>query len=209
VGVVTISASYGARGREVGAAVADRLGLTFLDRAIPATVARQLNISDGEARDLDERAPSRFERIASAFANVAPIGAAGLGPESVQSPDEYRQATETVLREAADTGGAVVLGRAGMVVLRGRPDVLCVRLDGPEEARIAAMVADGVEETKARQAQRDLDRTRQAFARIFYDVRQDDPRLYHVMLDSTVLPVETCIEIVVLAAKVRFAQSPT
>jgi hypothetical protein len=146
VGVVTISAPYGARGHEVGTAVAQQLGLTLLDRAIPAAVARQLNISDEEAQDLDERAPRLWERLASLFANVGAIGAAGPGPETIQSPDEYRLATESVLRQTADTTGAVVLGRAGMVVLGGRPDVLCVRLDGPVEARIAHMVAHGTDE---------------------------------------------------------------
>jgi hypothetical protein len=185
--------------------VAEQLGLPLLDRAIPAAVARQLKISDDEAQDLDERAPSLWERLAGAFANVAPIGAAAPGPEAIESPDEYRRATESVLRQTADTTGAVVLGRAGMVVLGGRPDVLCVRLDGPVEARIAHMVAEGTDEAVARKDQRDLDRTREAFARIFYNVHQDDPRLYHLMLDTTALAAATCIEIVVAAAKARFA----
>jgi cytidylate kinase len=205
VGVVTISAPYGARGHEVATAVAQQLALPLLDRAIPAAVARQLKISDEEAQDLDERAPSLWERLAKAFANVAPIGAAAPSPEVTESQDDYRLATEAVLRQTADTTGAVVLGRAGMVVLGGRPDVLCVRLDGPVEARIAHMVAEGTDEAVARQAQRDLDRTREAFSRIFYNVQQDDPRLYHLMLDTTALPVATCIEIVVTAAKARFA----
>jgi len=206
VGVVTISAPYGARGREVGTAVAEQLGLVFLDRAIPAAVARQLNISEEEAEDLDERAPSLWKRFMSAFANVGPIGGAtALGIEALQSPDDYRLATEAVLRRTADTTGAVVLGRAAMVILGGRPDVLCVRLDGPVEARIAHMVAEGTDETAARQAQQDLDRSREAFARLFYNVHQEDPRLYHLMLDTTALPLATCIEIVVAAARARFA----
>jgi cytidylate kinase len=206
VGVVTISAPYGARGHEIASAVAERLGLPLLDRAIPAAVARQLDISDEEAQELDERAPSLWERFMSAFANVAPMGAvAALGPETIQSPDDYRLATEAVLRQTADTTGAVVLGRAAMVVLGDRPDVLCVRLDGPVEARIAHMIAQGTAEAAARQAQRDLDRSREAFARLFYNVHQDDPALYHLTLDTTALPVASCIEIVVAAAKGRFA----
>jgi cytidylate kinase len=67
------------------------------------------------------------------------------------------------------------------------------------------MVAEGTDEAAARQAQQDLDRSREVFARIFYNVHQDDPRLYHLMLDTTALPVATCVEIVVAAAKARFA----
>ena len=97
-----------------------------------------------------------------------------------------------------------MLGRAGMVVLGGRPGVRCVRLDGPVEARIAQVVAHGVDEASARQGQREVDSAREAYARVFFNVRQDDPRLYHVILDSTVLSAEACISIIVRAAQERF-----
>ena len=45
MGIVTISASYGAGGPEVGPAVAERLGLDFHDRAIPVRVAGRLGVS--------------------------------------------------------------------------------------------------------------------------------------------------------------------
>ena len=44
------------------------------------------------------------------------------------------QQTERVLAEIADGAGGVVLGRAGALVLRDRPDALHVRLDGPRGA---------------------------------------------------------------------------
>ncbi len=49
MGIVTISASYGAGGPEVGPAVAERLGLPFHDRAIPAQVAGRLGVSQDDA----------------------------------------------------------------------------------------------------------------------------------------------------------------
>lgn len=209
MGVVTISASYGAKGQAIGEVVAERLGLPFLDRAVPAAAARQLDIPEEVAEDLDERAPSVWERLARAFANTAsPIETATVIPaEATQSPEDFRRATESVLREIADTTGAVVLGRAGMSVLGDRPDVLCVRLDGPLEARIAYVVTEGISEEEARRAQRELDGAREAYARVFYGARQDDPHLYHVILDSTALDVATCVEIIVLAAGARFASN--
>src|SRR5260370_41104546 len=41
VGTVTIAASYGAGGSAIAPAVADRLGLALLDRAIPPAVATE------------------------------------------------------------------------------------------------------------------------------------------------------------------------
>jgi cytidylate kinase len=49
-----------------------------------------------------------------------------------------------------------------------------------------------------------VDRARDAYARVFFNVRQDDPRLYHLILDSTALSVEGSVDIIVRAASDRF-----
>jgi hypothetical protein len=207
-GVVTLSASYGAHGDKVGRALAGRLQLPFVDRAIPTTAAaRELGLPEDVAESLDEHPPGRWERIAAAFANLGmPVGPA-VPPEDLPlMPVQFRSETEAQLQHIADTTGAVVLGRAGMVVLGGRPDVLCVRLDGPVEARIAQVVGQGTDEASARRGQREVDNAREAYARVFFNVRQDDPRLYHVILDSTVLSAEVCVDIIVRAATGRFGE---
>ena len=204
-GVVTLSASYGARGDKIGRAVAERLDLPFLGRAVPtAAAAQRLALPEDVVESLDEPAPRLWERIATAFLGAdAPLGTVLPSEEVPDTPEQFRASTEAGLREFVDSSGAVVLGRAGMVVLGTRPDVLCVRLDGPVEARIAQVVAEGINEVSARQAQREVDGAREAYARVFFNVRQDDPRLYHVILDSTVLSVEVCVDVVVRAARER------
>ena len=205
-GVVTLSASYGARGDAVGRALAERLQLPFLDRAIPTSAAaHELGLPEDVAESLDEPASSFWERFAARFvwATAVPDLVADDVPLSL-TPEAFRKASEAELQRVADTTGAVLLGRAGMVALGHRPDVLCARLDGPVEARIAQVVKRGVGQAAARQGQREVDRARDAYARVFFNVRQDDPRLYHVILDSTVLSVEACVEIIARAAHDRF-----
>jgi cytidylate kinase len=207
--VVTLSASYGCRGEKIGHALAEQLNLPFLDRAIPPAQAHQLAQSADMAESLDEPVPSRWERIAMGFANAStPLGPTTMPPEVVETPDRFRTSSEAKLREIASTTGAVILGRAGMVVLANRPNVLCVRLDGPVEERIAQVVAQGVDEETARKGQREVDRARDAYARVFFNARQDDPKLYHVILDSTALSVEACVDIIVRAAADRFGTLP-
>jgi hypothetical protein len=205
--VVTLSASYGAHGDRVGRILAQRLDLPFLDRAIPVATAHELALSTEVAESLDEHVPSLWERMAMAFVNVpAPTGPSQLPPEQIKTREQFRAESESALREVADTTGAVILGRAGMVVLGKRPGVLCVRLDGPVEERIAQVVAQGIDEASARKGQREVDKAREAYARVFFGARQDDPRLYHVILDSTALTVETCVEIILRAARDRFGR---
>ena len=205
---VTISASYGARGEQVAQAVAARLSLPFLDRAIPHAVARRLQVSDEAAETQDERAPSRWNQFFGAFASVEFVSTAvGVSPAALESPETYVDATRRVIQQVADSTGAVILGRAGMVVLGGREDVLCVRLDGPLEARIAQAIADGADEEHVRETERDVDSVRERYASVFYNVRQDDAHLYHLVIDSTALPLDACVDIIIRAAHARTASS--
>jgi hypothetical protein len=202
--VVTISASYGAFGDRIARQLAERLNVPFFDRAIPAEVARELATATDIAESLDERVPSRWERIFMALANTPTLMGSGQIPTEVpQTLEPFRAECQSKLRGIAGTTGGVILGRAGMVVLGDRADVLCVRLDGPLEARIAQAVAQGVDEESARRDQLEVDRARDAYARVFFNARQDDPRLYHLILDSTVLPVDACLDIIVRAAQHR------
>jgi hypothetical protein len=204
-GMVTISATFGARGDRIARAVADRLGLPFLDRAMPLAPAPRLDLPGGLAESLDDPLPSRWARIVQAFANTAaPVGPAQVPMEITDPVERLRATSESLLEHLADGPGGVVLGRAAMVVLGGRPDTLCVRLDGPLEARVANAVAAGVEEDSARHGQRVVDGARDAYARVLYDARQDDLSLYHLVVDSTALSVDACVGIIVRGAWDRF-----
>ena len=48
--------------------------------------------------------------------------------------------------------------------------------------------------------QRETDGARDHYLRLFYRVRQDDPALYDLVIDSIVIPLETCTELIVMAA---------
>ncbi|MBV8220827.1 MAG: cytidylate kinase family protein, partial [Solirubrobacterales bacterium] len=76
-----------------------------------------------------------------------------------------------------------------------------VRLDGPEEARVAqGMRVEDVDEDEARRRQRTSDRARVDYVKHFYNTDPRDPRHYHLVLDSTVVPLVTCVDLIVAAA---------
>ena len=107
-----------------------------------------------------------------------------------------------VLRTLADTTGGVILGRAGAVVLAQHPAAFHVRLDGDRAGRLAraAEQVDGDEEAAARLLDQ-TDRDREGYVRYFYKVDPRDSRLYHLLLDSTVIPLDVCSDLIVTAAR--------
>ena len=204
MGVVTVSATFGAGGAEIAPAVAERLGLVFHDRVIPAQVAGRLGVTVEEAEANDESVVRGLWRLVASLGSMPdPVG--GVLPGSTL-PDEraYRLQTERVVTELADGPGGVVLGRAGAMVLAGRPDALHVRLDGPPEARLAAAVAHlGLPEDEVRREMEGADRTRAAYVRHYHRTDPAEARHYHLVVDSTAIDHATVVDLVVAAARAR------
>lgn len=200
--LVALSASYGAGGSRIGPVLAERLGVPFVDRAIPTAVAEQLSVPLDEAVAHDEQtAPSFIERMLGGFLG-SDTGAPTPLPAQAMSGEDFRRATEEVLCRQAETGEGVILGRGGAVVLREHPQALRVRLDGPVERRVRqAMRIQNVDEETARRTVRQLDRAHAAYLKQFYGVDVDDPTLYHLRIDSTAMPLEACVELIVVAAR--------
>src|SRR4051812_2103296 len=110
--IVTVSASYGAGGALVGPRLAERLGVPFLDRAIPSEVAERLAIPLEGAAARDASVGGLLSRVALRLAPIGLAFGAETPPDTVDE-ESYRRTTESIIREHASTGRVVILGRAG------------------------------------------------------------------------------------------------
>ncbi|MBO0703479.1 MAG: cytidylate kinase-like family protein [Candidatus Dormibacteraeota bacterium] len=213
MGTVTIAATYGAGGSVVAPRAAQMLGLRMIDRALgrseAAAAAQPLTDAD-QYLESDELHESRLTSILSRAMSVSGLWAGMPIPPEDIGYDQRIMETEKALRQAADSTGAVILGRAGVFVLAGRADTLHVRLNGPEEARCRqAMAITNTDHDQAAKEMKDGDRARRAYIGHFYPGEDwDDPRHYHLVIDSTAISLDAVVEIVVAAARDRFARIP-
>jgi cytidylate kinase len=187
--VVTLAALYGAGESVIGPRVAERLGVSFLDREIPDALTQH----------------SGSERLISLLGRAATIsGGAGGAAEHLDLQERrLRSHVEEFLARASVTGG-VALGRGGMVVLRDVPHALHVQLSGPREARVRqGMSIERVDRETAERHQEAEDEVRLRYVRRAYGVDGHDPRLYHLVIDSTALDLDACVELIVAASTAR------
>jgi cytidylate kinase len=184
--LVAISSPYGAGGSRVAPALAKRLGVPFLDR--PA----------GTEPEHDEGGKSLLSRLGSI--GLAWGTPAGMEFEDLVPGDARRREIEEELRALQAQGGGVVLGRAAAVLLRDDPRVLRVLLTGAPERRVEqAMAIEGIDrETAARRLER-TDRARIAYHQTLYCVDPRSPRLYHLIVDSTRVPLPTVVDLIAAA----------
>ncbi|MGH3171319.1 MAG: AAA family ATPase [Trebonia sp.] len=197
--LVTVSASYGAGGSVVAPALADRLGVPFLNRA----TSRSGAIVEGgpcfERAVPEEADLTPVHRLLASFTQAMPAGPTQSPPSSHHHDHRLRRQCEEGIRRLADADAGVILGRGAAVVL-GKEQGFHVRLDGPPELRLVQGAAvEGVSDEEARRRMSTADRARTAYVRRLYRADPADPRLYHLVIDSTAMPLEVVTEIILRA----------
>jgi cytidylate kinase len=205
VWLVTVSASYGAGGSVVAPALADRLGLPFLQRVTTSEGhVAEPGPCDEQLTD-DEVKATPVHRLLAAFTEAMPTGPTHSPPSTHHQDQHLRGHGEAGIHRLVAAGGGVILGRAAAVVL-GKDRGFHVRLDGPADRRVAQGAAiEGISEEQARERLRAADKARTAYVRRLYRTDPADAALYHLMIDSTAMPLETVIDLIVAAARAQSA----
>src|ERR1041385_2601476 len=103
MGTVTIAATYGAGGSVVAPAVAERLGVPLIDRAIPLALAHELDAPLGRALADDEHPdPGPVARILLRAMDMSGLFVGIPVPPGELGGDDRVAVTEELLRRAAD-----------------------------------------------------------------------------------------------------------
>jgi cytidylate kinase len=215
--LVTVSATYGTGGSVIAPRLADALGLPFVDRLITADMSqdaarrersgRAARSQEGLCEGEQETTPAG--RFLSYFARAASVGVVMTPDTVLEDDDTVRQRTQDGVRDLAAGAPAVLLGRAGAVLLGSRPRAYHVRLDGPVDRRVAwAATHENLGVEAARRRQNETDRARTLFVKRLFRADPADARLYHLVLDSTVLGVDATLQVLITAARAFFASNP-
>ena len=201
--LVTISAAYGAGGSIVAPALAERLGVPFLQRVTsneadatePGPCAEQLTENEASSTPV--------HRLLAAFTHGMPVGPTQSAPPAHVLEDDLRGNAEAGIRRMAANGEGVILGRAAAVVL-GKGTGFHVRLDGPPERRAAqGAVIESVGPEEAEVRLHRADKARTAYVRRLYRVNPVDAAHYHLVIDSTAIPLDAVTEIILQTMSAR------
>lgn len=209
---ITISRQYGSGGGEIAARLAQRLQWQLIDHEIVARVAHRLGITEEEASVRDERVEGFIARALNALQLAGPVVPIPATTATVQEERMYHEAVGQVVETAVNTGHVVIVGRAAQVLLAHRRDVLHVRIVAPLKQRVAYVAHREELDEAAAQARvqlKDRDRTRYLQAQHHVDV--NDPLLYDLVINTSILDLDTAVDLICLALerKTRKLTVPT
>ncbi len=203
--VVCISHATGAGGEEVGRLVAERLGFLYVDEEIVARAAAKGGVDSAEVAS-EERRKSLAARVLEAIAQGggetwAMGGGVPLGAGEELSGDDIRALIRETIEQTVARGNAVIVAHAASFAVRPGPAVLRILVTASPETRATRVAAaEGLDQTRAVRALKDSDAGRADYLRRFYDVREELPTHYDVVVSTDTLSAEEAAELVSRAA---------
>ena len=198
-----ISHATAAGGDEVGRLVAEALGFLYVDDAIVARAAAGGGIDPEEVAN-EERRKSLAARLVEALGRGGEAwalthgGAAAV--EDRRSEDMRALIRETIAQTATRGRVVIVAHGASHVVPRG-PGALRVLVTASSTTRVRRTAeAKALDEAGAtREIKRD-DAARRDYLKRFYDIDEELPTQYDLVVNTDVLSVEQAAQLVVQAA---------
>jgi cytidylate kinase len=200
--VVTISSQYGAGAVSIGSRLAQRLGYRLVDRQLPVVVSKRLRVPRADVEASEDPGNTMGER----FLQTLELGTPEMAAATLDPPfdRELLEGVQRAVRDYAQRGNVIILGRAAGLILGPSPSVLRVYLHAPIDARIAHVVETmGVaRDVAAREVER-IDKARRAYLKDWYGATLGDPENVELSLDTSAYSLDGAVEIVAASVGAR------
>lgn len=197
--VITIGRQCGSGGHTIGKLVAERLGIPFYDKEIIKAVAQRSGLSEDT---VEQKGEYSTQSIFDANASHG-ISAYNMSSRDTMPLAEQINAYQTeYIKEIAEQGSCVIVGRSADYILADREDTLNVFIYGDLEDRMARIVSEhGVAEKEAKTHVLERDKKRSKYYKHITDQVWGLAENYDICLNSSELGIEKCVEIILNCCK--------
>ncbi len=187
--IITISRQFGSGGRTIGKEVAAKLGIPCYDYELITQIAKESGFAEEYIKEQGEYTP-HGNWFVNAFA--------GRDFNGYSNQDYIWNIQRNVILELAQKSSCVIVGRCADYILRDEADCLTVFIHSDMEKRAKRIVEKYGESDEAPQKRlKDKDKRRAAYYQFYTDMKWGAVENYHVALDSGVLGIGKCVDILV------------
>ena len=176
--IIAISREHGTAGKQIGKLVAEQLNLPFYYKEMTVLAAQESGLDKEFLSDLNDNAPHFLYDL-------------------YLSTDVVKQAVvaqEKIIREIADNGSCVIVGRAADYVLRDYENIIPVFIHAPKDYRVnKIMEMYGDTEEEAITYMKHSDYARAGYYRNISGQKWGDPHNYSLCIDASI-GVENCVQ---------------
>ena len=189
--IITVGRETGSGGRLIGESLAQRLNIPCYDKKLIIETARRSGFHEEVIKENEEKKPKFF-------------WGAGLYGYENPLPVQLFIEQSNVIKEVAQNGSCVIIGRCSDYVLKEEYNVVNIFVHSPEEAR-ARRVAERENLTldKAKVHILRTDKARAAYYNYFTGQTWGESKNYHLTLDSEKLGIGGAVDLIMQYLKIR------
>ncbi|HCK88506.1 MAG TPA: cytidylate kinase [Erysipelotrichaceae bacterium] len=185
--IITISRQFGSGGRTIGKKLAAELGIPCYDSEIIAEIAKKSGFDQDYVRENSE-----YTSETGLFAALSGVDFYGHS-----NRDEIWITQCRVIRELAEEGPCVIIGRCADYVLKEDHDLLKVFIYSDMESRAKRIVEQyGESNVNPEKRLKDKDKRRAAYYELYTDQKFGDFNNYDLCLNSGTIGLDKCVDII-------------
>jgi len=181
--IITVEREYGCGAGQIARKLATQLGWKLWDQELTAEIARVANVEPSAVSMCEERVDSAFQQLVKVFWRGSYERRAELEHQPF-SPDRMVEVGEQVMREIAEQGNCVIVGRGAPYFLREREDVFHVFLYACRGDKLRRLQELGKSLHDAEELVDTVDRERILFVKRYFGADWPTRALYHMMINT-------------------------
>ncbi len=192
--ILTIGRQFGSGGREVGQKLAKTLDIAYYDKELMALAAKESGLSEEFFKKADERASSGLS-----YAFTMGYSYMGMFPPyaDVLSNDRLFLYQSDTIRNLAQKGSCIIVGRCADYILRDDPACLSFFIHDKKENRIQRIIeSEGVTVEQAEDLMAKTDKSRAAYYNYYTNKEWGVASSYNFSIDVSVLGINETVEFI-------------
>jgi cytidylate kinase len=194
--VITITSEYFACGQRVASGIADKLGFEFIGDRLVAEVAKELNMSEHEAKTFLKPGGSSLMRYLDKY-TCSVVQKVVDREHGCLDDSAYYEKTRELVEKIYKNENAVILGWGAQCILQKKPETFHVLLKKQADKKLAqVMEAKNIGQKQAEKLIKEDEEEKKAYIRKYFETDWQDPSLYNLIIDMEDYTIETAVGLI-------------
>ena len=205
--ILAIGRQFGSGGRDIGQKLAKAFGIGYYDKELITEAAKE----SGLCEDIFERADERANHALSYAFTMGYSSFIGMftPANDILSNDTLFKIQSDTIRNIADKGSCVLVGRCADYILRDDPACLSVFISNTIETRIQKIVERmGVTVEQAKELMTKNDKSRAAYYNYYTNKTWGMASSYNLCVDASILGIDGTVDFIKRFVDQKLEQHP-
>ncbi|MBQ9439177.1 MAG: cytidylate kinase-like family protein [Paludibacteraceae bacterium] len=203
--IITVGRQYAAGGRDIAKRLGEAFNLVVYDSKLLSAAAAESGISAEHFSKADEQ--THYARATKWLSSHVPLFFGAYGANQGLTNQTLFQLQSDAIRQIAEQGDCIFIGRCADYILRERTDMVSVFITADEEERIEhIMCSENVNRDKALKIIRAMDRQRADYYNFYTEKTWGEAKSYDLCINCTRLGHDKTADFIVDFIKKRFKE---